>query len=57
VLDLRRDHPCGSRRWTVVRLGADIGRACSSPSAPRVASMQMSMSFSSSAISGIASRP
>jgi hypothetical protein len=28
VLDLRRDHPCGSRRWTVVRLGADIGLVC-----------------------------
>jgi hypothetical protein len=28
VLRLRRAHPCGSREWTVVRLGADIGLVC-----------------------------
>jgi hypothetical protein len=27
-LRLRREHPCGSRDWTVVRLGADIGLVC-----------------------------
>ena len=25
---LRKPHPCGSRDWTVVRLGADIGLVC-----------------------------
>lgn len=28
VLRLRREHPCGSREWRVVRLGADIGLLC-----------------------------
>jgi hypothetical protein len=28
VLRLRREHPCGSRDWEVVRLGADIGLVC-----------------------------
>jgi len=28
VLRLRREHPCGSREWRVVRLGADIGLVC-----------------------------
>ena len=28
VLQLRRQHPCGSREWRVVRLGADIGLVC-----------------------------
>jgi hypothetical protein len=28
VLRLRREHPCGSREWRVVRLGADIGMVC-----------------------------
>jgi hypothetical protein len=28
VLQLRRQHPCGSREWEVVRLGADIGLVC-----------------------------
>lgn len=28
VLRLRREHPCGSRDWQVVRLGADIGLVC-----------------------------
>jgi hypothetical protein len=27
-LRLRREHPCGSRDWEVVRLGADIGLVC-----------------------------
>ena len=25
---LRKTHPCGSREWRVVRLGADIGLVC-----------------------------
>ncbi len=29
VLRLKKPHPCGSREWTVVRLGADIGMTCS----------------------------
>jgi hypothetical protein len=28
LLQLRKQHPCGSREWTVVRLGADIGIRC-----------------------------
>ena len=28
VVRLRREHPCGSSDWTVVRLGADIGLRC-----------------------------
>ena len=28
-VELRKPHPCGSRTWTVVRLGADIGLVCS----------------------------
>jgi hypothetical protein len=28
VLVLRKAHPCGSDRWVVVRLGADIGLRC-----------------------------
>ena len=28
VYRLRKPHPCGSREWTVVRLGADIGIRC-----------------------------
>lgn len=27
-LSLRKEHPCGSRDWEVVRLGADIGLVC-----------------------------
>ena len=27
-LELVRAHPCGDRRWEVVRLGADIGLIC-----------------------------
>jgi hypothetical protein len=29
LLRLRKEHPCGSRDWRVVRLGADIGLVCS----------------------------
>lgn len=28
VVQLRKVHPCGSDRWEVVRLGADIGIRC-----------------------------
>jgi hypothetical protein len=28
VVLLRKPHPCGSREWEVVRLGADIGIQC-----------------------------
>ena len=28
VLRLRKQHPCGSFDWKVVRLGADIGLEC-----------------------------
>lgn len=28
IVHLRKAHPCGSRTWTVVRLGADIGIVC-----------------------------
>ncbi len=28
VLRLRKQHPCGSDQWKVVRLGADIGLEC-----------------------------
>jgi hypothetical protein len=28
VVRLRKPHPCGSREWVVVRLGADIGIRC-----------------------------
>lgn len=27
-LRLRKEHPCGSREWQVVRIGADIGLRC-----------------------------
>jgi hypothetical protein len=27
-ISLRKTHPCGSREWQVVRLGADIGLVC-----------------------------
>jgi len=27
-LRLRKEHPCGSQEWSVVRLGADIGLVC-----------------------------
>lgn len=28
LVRLRRQHPCGSHEWRVVRLGADIGLVC-----------------------------
>jgi len=28
VVQLRKQHPCGSYRWQVVRLGTDIGIKC-----------------------------
>ncbi len=28
VIRLKKPHPCGSREWIVVRLGADIGIKC-----------------------------
>ena len=28
LLTLAKPHPCGSRAWRVVRLGADIGLVC-----------------------------
>jgi hypothetical protein len=28
IVTLRKAHPCGSREWTVTRLGADIGLEC-----------------------------
>ena len=28
VVQMKKAHPCGSREWQVVRLGADIGIRC-----------------------------
>lgn len=28
IVMLRKPHPCGSYRWRVVRIGADIGLRC-----------------------------
>jgi hypothetical protein len=28
IVRMRKPHPCGSDRWEVVRLGADIGIRC-----------------------------
>lgn len=28
VYRMKKPHPCGSREWKVVRLGADIGMRC-----------------------------
>jgi hypothetical protein len=28
IVQLRKQHPCGSDRWQVVRLGLDIGLVC-----------------------------
>ena len=28
VVRLKKAHPCGSREWQVVRIGADIGIKC-----------------------------
>ncbi len=27
-VELRKPHPCGSRRWEVIRVGADVGLRC-----------------------------
>ena len=29
VVQMRKTHPCGSDRWTVIRVGADIKIKCS----------------------------
>ncbi|MHC1786982.1 MAG: DUF951 domain-containing protein [Christensenellales bacterium] len=29
VVEMRKPHPCGSREWTVIRIGADIKIRCS----------------------------
>ena len=29
IVELKKKHPCGSRRWRVFRVGADIGIQCS----------------------------
>ena len=28
ILDLKKDHPCGSRCWEVLRVGMDIKMKC-----------------------------
>ena len=28
VLELKKEHPCGSRRWTVLRVGMDFRLKC-----------------------------
>jgi len=28
IVQLKKKHPCGSDRWQVVRIGADIGITC-----------------------------
>ena len=28
ILELKKDHPCGSRRWEVLRVGMDIKMKC-----------------------------
>jgi hypothetical protein len=28
VVEMRKGHPCGSNRWLVYRIGADIGLRC-----------------------------
>jgi hypothetical protein len=28
LVELRRRHPCGGSRWTIDRLGADLGLRC-----------------------------
>jgi len=28
VVTLRKQHPCGTNEWTVIRIGADIGLKC-----------------------------
>ncbi|MCX6044611.1 MAG: DUF951 domain-containing protein [Chloroflexi bacterium] len=28
VVEMRKQHPCGSYQWEIVRVGADIGLVC-----------------------------
>lgn len=28
VLDMKKEHPCGSKRWTVLRVGMDFKLRC-----------------------------
>ena len=28
VLELKKEHPCGSRRWVGLRVGMDVKRRC-----------------------------
>ena len=28
VLELKKEHPCGSRRWSALRVGMDFGLPC-----------------------------
>jgi len=28
ILELKKDHPCGSKRWEVLRIGMDIKLRC-----------------------------
>ncbi len=28
ILELKKDHPCGSRQWEVLRIGMDIKLRC-----------------------------
>ena len=28
VVEMRKQHPCGSDQWEIVRVGADIGLVC-----------------------------
>lgn len=28
IVEMRKTHPCGSKQWEVVRVGADIGIVC-----------------------------
>ena len=28
IVELKKDHPCGSRRWEVLRVGMDIRLRC-----------------------------
>ena len=28
ILELKKDHPCGSKRWEVLRVGMDIKLRC-----------------------------
>lgn len=28
IVRMRKEHPCGSKEWEIVRLGVDIGMVC-----------------------------